>query len=111
MVEIITTNVAASFATVFSKFNLTLSSTPTSDNLTSIDPSRIFFKIEELGFFDPELPIEYGLGDVVKIGKNTIYHSVHLFVQRITDMANIKGDKVVSHNLPFIFEELPWNST
>jgi len=95
--------VADSFATAFSKLNLTPPSTPTSDSSTSIDPSRTSFKAEELGFFDLELPIEYGLGDVVKTGKNTIYRSVHLFVQWITDMANIKGDKIVSHNLPLYF--------
>jgi len=39
----------------------------------------------------------------MRISKNTIYRSVHLFVQRITDIANIKGDKVVSHNLSFYF--------
>ncbi len=76
MVEIIATSVAASFATTFSKLNLTPPSTPT----IFVDPSRISFKVEELGFFDPELPIEYGLGDVIRIGKNTIYRSVHLFV-------------------------------
>jgi len=100
MVEIIATNVAASFVTVFIKFNLTPPSTSIiSNGSTSIDPSRIFFKAEELGFFDPELPIEYGLGDVVKTSKNTIYRNVYLFVQRITDIASIKGDKVISYNL------------
>ncbi len=108
MAEIIVTSVAASFATAFSKFNLTSPSIST----ISVDSLRISFKAEELGFFDPELPIEYGLEDVVRIGKNTIYRSVYLFVQRITDMANIKGDKVVSYNFLFCFRGvvLEWYS-
>ncbi len=81
MAEIITTNVTANFATTFSKLNLTPPSISTNDSLTSIDPSRTFFKTEELDFFDPKLPIEYGLKDVVRTNKNTIYRSVHLFVQ------------------------------
>ncbi len=101
MVEIIIINVIANFATVFSKLNVTPSSTfIISDGLVS-DPLKIFFKAEELGFFDPELSIEYSSGDVVRTGKNTIYRSVYLFVQRITDIASIKGDKIVSYNLPF----------
>ena len=100
MAEIIATSVAASFATAFSKLNLTPSSTPTSDSSTSIDPSRTSFKAEILNFFDPELPIEYGLEDVIRTSKNTIYRSVHLFVQRITDMVSIKNNKIINHNLP-----------
>ncbi len=96
MAEIITTSVTANFATAFFKLNFT----PPSTSTTSIDPLRISFKAEELDFFDPELPIEYGPGDVIRTGKDTIYRSVYLFVQRIIDMANIKGDKIVSHNLP-----------
>ncbi len=108
MVEIIATSVAASFATAFSKLNLISPSI----SITSVDPSRTFFKAEELGFFDPELPIEYGPGDVIRTSKNIIYRSVHLFVQRITDIASIKSDKVVSHNLPLYFRgaALEWYS-
>ncbi len=106
MVEIIAISVAASFATVFSKFNVIISSISIISNDSVSDPSRISFKVEELGFFDPKLPIEYGLGNVVRIGKDTIYRSVYLFVQRITDMINIKGDKIVSYNLSFYFREI-----
>ena len=80
MVEIIVTNVAANFATVFSKLNITSPSTSITSNGSVSDPLRTSFKAEELGFFDPELPIEYGLGDVVKIDKNTIYRNIHLFI-------------------------------
>ena len=112
MVEIIVTNVAANFATAFFKFNVTPPSTPTTNNGSASDPSRTSFKAEELGFFDPELPIEYGSGDVVRTGKDTIYRSVHLFVQRITDMASIKGDKIVNYNLPLYLRgaALEWYS-
>src|SRR6266536_4538846 len=50
--EIITTSVAASFATAFSKLNITPPSTPTTSNGSASDPSRTSFKAEELGFFD-----------------------------------------------------------
>ena len=80
MAEIITTNVTANFATAFSKLNVTPPSTPTISNGSASDPSRTSFKAEELDFFDPELPIEYGSRDVVRIDKNTIYRSVYLFV-------------------------------
>ena len=89
------------FTTIFSKLNLT----PPSTFIISVDSSRTFFKTEELGFFDSKFPIEYDLEDVVRIDKNTIYRSVHLFVQRITDMANIKGDKVISYNLSLCLRE------
>ncbi len=104
MVEIIAINVTASFAAVFFKVNLILPMTPIiSNGLIFIDPLRTSFKTEELGFFDPKLPIKYGLGDVVRIGKNTIYRSVYLFVQRIIDIVSIKGDKIVSYNLSLYF--------
>ncbi len=80
MVEIIVISVVASFAIVFFKFNVISSSTFIISNGSVSDPLRIFFKVEELGFFDPEFPIEYGLGDIVRIGKDTIYRSIYLFV-------------------------------
>ena len=112
MVEIIIISVAANFATVFSKFNVILSSISTTNNGLVSDLLRIFFKVKELNFFDPEFPIEYDSEDVVKIGKNMIYRSVYLFVQRITDIASIKNDKIVSHNLSLYFRGaiLKWYS-
>ncbi len=103
---------AASFATAFFKLNLTSPSTFISDSSIFIDPSRISFKTEELDFFDPELPIEYDSEDVIRSGKDTIYRSVHLFIQRITDMASLKGDKVISYNLPLCLRgaALEWYS-
>jgi len=98
--------VAASFATAFSKLNVTSLSTPITSNDLVSDSSKTSFKIEELGFFDPELPIEYGLEDVIRTDKNMIYRSVHLFVQRVTDMTNIKNDKIVSYNLSLYLREV-----
>jgi len=95
--------VAANFATVFSKFNVILSSISTTNNGLVSDLLRIFFKVEESGFFDPKLPIEYGSEDVMRIDKNTIYRSVYLFVQRITDIVSIKDDKIVSYNFSLYF--------
>ncbi len=112
MTKIITTSVAASFATVFSKLNVIPPSIFITSNGSVSDPLRIFFKVEELGFFDPELPIEYGLGNVIRTDKDTIYRSVYLFIQWITDMVNIKGDKIVNYNLLFCFRGavLKWYS-
>ena len=103
---------AASFATIFFKLNVISPSTFIISNGSVSDPLRIFFKVEELGFFDPEFPIEYGLENVVRIGKNTIYCSVYLFVQRITDIASIKGDKIINYNFSLYFRgaALKWYS-
>ena|SRR6266511_4258230 len=100
MIEIIIISVAASFVTVFSKFNVTPSSTSIISDGSTSDFSKTSFKTEKLNFFDLEFPIEYGSKDVVRISKNIIYRSVYLFVQRITDITNIKDDKIVSYNLP-----------
>jgi len=80
MVEIIVINVVASFFTVFFKFNVISPSISIISDGSVFNSSRIFFKAEELDFFDPELPIEYGSRDVVRIDKNTIYRSIYLFV-------------------------------
>ncbi len=80
MAEIIAISVTANFATIFFKFNVILPSTSITNDGSISDPSKTSFKAEELGFFDPELPIEYGSEDVVRTIKDTIYRSVHLFV-------------------------------
>ena len=80
MVEIIVTNVAVNFATAFSKLNVIPLFISTTSNGSVSDPLKTSFKAEELGFFDPEFPIEYGLEDVVRTDKNTIYRNIYLFV-------------------------------
>jgi hypothetical protein len=57
--------------------------------------SKIAFKFKELKFFDPELSEKYGTGDLIYSGKNTIYKSVHLFIERIRDIARIKIPTIV----------------
>jgi hypothetical protein len=62
--------------------------------------SKIAFKSEELEFFDPELFEEYSTGNLIHSDKNTIYRSVHLFIERIRDVAKIKTPIIVQTHLP-----------
>jgi hypothetical protein len=57
--------------------------------------SKIAFKSEKLRFFDPELSEEYGTGNLIYSDKNTIYKNVHLFIERIRDVAKIKISTIV----------------
>jgi hypothetical protein len=59
------------------------------------DNFKIAFKFEELGFFDPELSEEYNTDDLIYLNKNTIYRSVHLFIERIRDVVRIKISIIV----------------
>jgi hypothetical protein len=59
------------------------------------DNFKIVFKSKELGFFDPELSEKYGTGNLIHLNKNTIYKSVHLFIERIRDIARIKISIIV----------------
>ena len=51
--------------------------------------------MEDIGFFDPNLPISYGEGEVVSIGKKLYYRNIILFTKRIKDLATTKGYKLV----------------
>jgi hypothetical protein len=66
------------------------------------DNSKIAFKSEELEFFDPELFEEYSTDDLIHPGKNTIYRSVHLFIERIRNIVRIKTSIIVQIHL-FIY--------
>ena len=57
--------------------------------------SKIAFKSEELGFFDPELLEEYNIDNLIYSDKNTIYRSVHLFIERIRNIVKIKISTIV----------------
>jgi hypothetical protein len=74
------------------------------------DNFKIAFKSEELEFFDPELFEEYSTGDLVYSGKNTIYRSVHLFIERIRNVARIKKSIIVQIHLFICLREttLSW---
>jgi hypothetical protein len=54
------------------------------------DNFKIVFKFEELKFFDPELSEEYNMSNLIYSDKNMIYGNVHLFIERIRDIARIK---------------------
>jgi hypothetical protein len=51
---------------------------------------KIAFNSEELEFFDLKLSEKYNTGDLIYSNKNKIYKSVHLFIERIRDVAKIK---------------------
>ena len=53
----------------------------------------------DLGYFDPHLEKSYGEGEIVTVGKDLYYRSVILFVERVRDLATVKGDALVRTNL------------
>ena len=55
--------------------------------------------MEDIGFFDLNLLINYGEGEVVLVGKKLYYRSIILFTKRIKDFAIIKGYELVRANL------------
>ena len=57
----------------------------------------------ELGYFDPHLDKSYGEGEIVTVGKDVYYRSVILFVERIHDLAAVKGEAVVRTNVNTCF--------
>ena len=54
--------------------------------------------MEDIGFFDPNLPTSYGEGEVVLVGKKLYYRSIILFTKRIEDLAIIKGYELIRAN-------------
>jgi hypothetical protein len=57
--------------------------------------SKIAFKSEELKFFDPELFEKYDTGNLIHSDKDTIYKNMHLFIERIGDIARIKTPIII----------------
>jgi hypothetical protein len=59
------------------------------------------WRIEEFGFFEPDLPVDerHPAGDVITVGRDTIYRNVDAFVERIKDAIATKGAPVVRDNL------------
>ena len=53
----------------------------------------------DIGYFDPLLDKAYGEGELLTVGKDTYYRNVHLFVERIKDIAMIKGSALVRNNV------------
>jgi hypothetical protein len=66
-----------------------------SNSFSYQDNFKIVFKFEELGFFDPELFEKYNIDNLVYLDKNTIYRSVHLFIECIRNIARIKISTIV----------------
>jgi hypothetical protein len=71
--------------------------------------SKIAFKSKELEFFDPELSEEYNMNDLIHSGKNIIYKSVHLFIERIRNVAKIKTSIIVQIHLSIYLREIILN--
>jgi hypothetical protein len=59
------------------------------------------WSIEEFGLFEPALHAGacYPAGDVVTIGRETMYRNVDAFCKRIRDAVTTKGSDVVRDNL------------
>ena len=53
----------------------------------------------DLGYFDPHLDKSYGEGEIVTVGKDTYFRSVILFIERLRDVAAVKGFIAVKANL------------
>lgn len=41
------------------------------------------WKVTDIGYFSPDLPDKYGLGDYVTLGKDTHWRSVNLFIDAV----------------------------
>jgi hypothetical protein len=59
------------------------------------------WRLEEIGIFEPDLPIDerHPEGDVITVGRDTIYRNVDAFCERILDAISSKGHEVVRDNL------------
>jgi hypothetical protein len=59
------------------------------------------WRIEEFGLFEPDLIVDatHPPGDIVTIGRDTIYRNVDAFVERIKDAIATKGPETIRDNL------------
>ena len=57
------------------------------------------WQLADLGYFNPMLDKSYGKGKVVTVGKDVYYRSVILFIERIKDLASVKGAILVRSNI------------
>ena len=55
--------------------------------------------MEDIGFFDLNLSVSYGEGEVVLIGKELYYRNIILFTKRIEDLVITKRYELVRANL------------
>ena len=54
--------------------------------------------MEDIGFFDLNLPTNYSEGKVVLVGKKLYYRNIILFTERIKDLVIIKKYKLIRAN-------------
>jgi hypothetical protein len=59
------------------------------------------WRIEEFGLFEPDLPVDdrNPPGDVITVGKDSIYRNVDAFCERVKDAIATKGANTVRDNL------------
>lgn len=59
------------------------------------------WRIEEFGLFEPDLPVDdrHPAGDVITVGRDTIYRNVDDFIERIKDAVATKGASTIRDNL------------
>jgi hypothetical protein len=70
------------------------------------------WRIEEFGLFEPDLPIDdrHPPGDVVTVGRDTIYRNVDAFIERIKDAIRTKTPATVRDNLHLCLRGQAWQS-
>jgi transposase InsO family protein len=71
------------------------------------------WRAEEVGFFFPDLHSSYGASDIVTIGKDSFYRNASVFIDRLDDIAKLKGGDIVRSNLPTCLRgaALQWYTT
>ena len=57
------------------------------------------FNPKDIGFFDPHLLEDYGLGEIITLGQDIHYRDVWLFVAQAEAIASTKGSQLVRMNL------------
>ena len=88
---------------------------PESQN--TFEPSKgkqdLRWRAKEIGFFDPSYLLKHREGDVISNGKSLYIHSVLLFIERIQDVAAIKGNELVKTQLDICLRGsvLAWYTT
>ena len=62
-------------------------------------PTSTHWRADEIGLFDPHLDKSHGDSEIATVSKDVYYRSVMLFIERVRDMATIKGAQLVQINL------------
>jgi hypothetical protein len=67
----------------------------------ALPPHDTRWRIEEFGLFEPDLVIDdrHPPGDVITVGRDTIYRNVDAFIERIKDAIATKGAAIVRDNV------------